>query len=78
MRMILCYIQLIEKDQVISVIQKCHIFLNIIKFLVRVKWGGDPKILLNLYKALIISRLEYCAFLFNFMPYNLQYKLNSI
>lgn len=57
---------------------KCGKILNILKYLTRVSWGGDPKTLLLLYKGLIRSRIDYGSFLLNFLPNNLNTKLDKI
>lgn len=38
---------------------KCRQSLNILKVLAHTKWGADPKSLLMIYKALILSKIDY-------------------
>ena len=43
---------------------RCLKALNIIKFVSSTKWGGDQKILLNLYRALVRSKLDYGSIIY--------------
>ena len=46
-----------------NLINKCDLPLRILSCMRGNWWGADPKILLMLYKSLVRSKLEYCAFL---------------
>lgn len=47
-----------------SIIQKCTVRSNIIKFLCSVKWGSDPSTLLILYKSFVRSIIDYGSFIY--------------
>ncbi|XP_034935030.1 uncharacterized protein [Chelonus insularis] len=51
-------------QQIEEIKKKCANPAAIIKYLRSVWWGAHPKVLLNLYRALVGSRIEYGAFLF--------------
>ena len=48
-----------------KVAQACQNGIKIINCLRRTWWGADPKVLINIYKALIRSRIEYAGFIVN-------------
>uniref|UniRef100_A0A1B6C2K7 Uncharacterized protein n=1 Tax=Clastoptera arizonana TaxID=38151 RepID=A0A1B6C2K7_9HEMI len=48
-----------------EIIVKCENPIRTISCLRRTWWGADPAMLLNLYKSLVQSRLEYGSFIFN-------------
>ncbi|CAK9799235.1 RNA-directed DNA polymerase from mobile element jockey [Anthophora plagiata] len=47
------------KEHVQTIQIHCNKLLNIIKFLRSTWWGSDPQSLINIYKALIRSKIEY-------------------
>ena len=51
--------------QVNKVAQACQNGMKIINCLRRTWWGADLKVLMNIYKALIRSRIEYAGFIVN-------------
>ena len=51
---------------------------NIIKSISSLQWGGHPKILINIYKGLIRSRLEWGCQLFNNCSKTLKKKLDVV
>lgn len=52
--------------------------LNIIKILSHKSWNLSTKTLVNIYKALIRSILDYSLFLYNILPKSTQIRLQSI
>ena len=48
-----------------EIFTKCENHIRTISCLRRTWWGADPNILLNLYKSIIQSRIEYGSFVFN-------------
>ena len=44
---------------------KCMKTMNILKVLSRTSWGSDSKCLMNLYKSLILTRLDYGAIVYH-------------
>uniref|UniRef100_A0A1Y1K5E2 Uncharacterized protein n=1 Tax=Photinus pyralis TaxID=7054 RepID=A0A1Y1K5E2_PHOPY len=48
-----------------NVVTKCRKSLNVIRVLAHHMWEAHPKTLLDVYKALILSRIDYgcCAYL---------------
>lgn len=44
---------------------KCRQSLNILKVLAHTKWGADPKSLLMIYKALILSKIDYGSIVYS-------------
>ena len=60
------------------IIEKCKKLLNVIKVLRGTWWGGHPQVLLNVYKGLIRSVIEYNIFLMNNFNDKTFDKLNKI
>lgn len=61
-----------------NVKNKCHRAMKIIKVLSKQSWGADRKKLTTLYKALIRSRIEYGALIYNSASENILKILNPI
>ncbi|CAH0558656.1 unnamed protein product [Brassicogethes aeneus] len=57
---------------------KCTKYLNILKSLTGVRWGGDPKTLLYIYRALIRSRIDYGLILINYFTLKNESRFNKI
>lgn len=50
------------EEHLTATVNKCKKALNILKALASTKWGADPKSLLNIYKAMVLSKIDYgCA-----------------
>jgi len=60
--------QLNFKKLISSLVQRCQMPLNIIKSVAYVWWGADPSCLLQIYKALILSKLQTSSFLWQQAP----------
>ncbi len=56
----------------------CHRSLNVIKMVAHSRWGGDRKIIKNLYTALVLSKLDYGSIIYNSAKPNLLKKLDTI
>ncbi|RLU15775.1 hypothetical protein DMN91_011531 [Ooceraea biroi] len=65
-------------NHVEAVSRSCIKPLGVLNLLRGVWWGADPSILLAIYKALIRSRLEYGAFIWNELPAYLGKKVDRI
>jgi len=52
--------------------------LNVIKFLRNTWWGSDISLLLNIYKSIIRSKIEYCSFIWYNVPKYLWNIIQSI
>ncbi|MEW8548123.1 MAG: reverse transcriptase domain-containing protein, partial [Candidatus Thiodiazotropha sp.] len=61
-----------------SLIEKCNKDLNLMRMVSGTTYGADKKVLLNLYKALILSKLDYGAQAYNSAPKHLLSKLDLI
>ncbi|RLU16313.1 hypothetical protein DMN91_012073 [Ooceraea biroi] len=61
-----------------TVSRSCIKPLGVLNLLRGVWWGADPSIFLAIYKALIRSRLEYGAFIWNELPAYLGKKVDRI
>jgi len=55
--------QLAWKNHINSIVKRCQTSLNIIKSVAYVWWGADPACLLQIYKALILSKLQTSSFI---------------
>ncbi|XP_043267665.1 uncharacterized protein [Venturia canescens] len=66
------------KKHIDKVVQSCHNSLKIMNCLRHTWWGADPIILMNLYKTLIRSRIEYATFIVEPSDQNLLSKLDRI
>lgn len=64
------------KHHITFIRDKCFKLLNILRYLRTTWWGGNPLVLLNLYKSLIRSTLEYG--LMNIYKSNTFHYLNQI
>lgn len=63
----------------ISIIyERCLKALNIIKFLRTTWWGASPPLLLNIYKGLVRSKIDYGSFIWNNLPQYLWNQIESI
>jgi hypothetical protein len=51
------------KAQLASLKQRCQMPLNLIKSVAYVWWGADPSCLLQIYRALVLSKLQSSSFL---------------
>ena len=48
--------------------EKCKKALNILKVVSHMDWGADSKVLIQLYKSLILSKLDYGSFIYGSAP----------
>lgn len=44
---------------------KCNKALNVLKSVGGISWGADPKIMLNIFKSLVMSQMDYANGLFS-------------
>lgn len=58
--------------------RQCHQRLNLIKSIASTKWGADSQILIDTYRALIRSKLDYGSTLYQFASNHHLKKLDSI
>ncbi|KAJ8911000.1 hypothetical protein NQ315_011265 [Exocentrus adspersus] len=53
------------QEHISSIVLKCKKSLNVLKVLAGTKWGADPDCLLNVYKAIILSKIDYGCFAYS-------------
>ena len=70
--------RLTGKNHINSLSIRCSKLLNILSMLRGTWWGGDPRSLLHIYKALIRSSIEYGCLTFPFNTHTEMYKLEKI
>ena len=56
----------------------CSKRLNVIKLLAHKSWSLAPSTLVNIYRALVLSKMEYSYFLYDTMPFTFQRQLQTI
>jgi hypothetical protein len=66
------------EDEINAIVSKCENTMKIVKCVKNTWWGADPVMLMRLYKALIMSRMEYRAFLFHKHKNKQEQKLDKI
>src|SRR6267154_475849 len=64
--------------QVESVISKTSKTLNIMRCISGTNWGASNNILLTIYKAMVLSYLDYCCFIYEGCSKTLLHKLDTI
>ncbi|WP_230210112.1 hypothetical protein, partial [Solemya velum gill symbiont] len=57
---------------------KCKAVLNLLKCLAGTEWGGHPKQMLKIYRALVRSRLDYGCQVYNSASPSVKSKLNTV
>jgi len=70
--------KLTYKCQVESIIKKSKSGINLMRAVSGTDWGGNKKTLLTIYKSFILSRLDYCSFIYSFCSKTLASKLDTI
>ena len=65
-------------EHIKSLIEKCNKDLNLMRLVSGTTYGADKKILLTLYKALILSKTDYGAQAYNSAPKHMLSKLDTI
>ncbi|XP_044575163.1 uncharacterized protein LOC123258971 [Cotesia glomerata] len=58
--------------------RQCHQRLNLLKSIASTKWGADTQILINTYRSIIRSKLDYGCTIYQFASNHHLKKLNSI
>ncbi len=66
------------KDQVEALKTSCLPIINMLKCIAHKEWGADRKLLLKLYKTLVLSRLDYAAPFYACATKTLLSKLDTI
>ena len=66
------------KPHIFQLKQKCKKALNLLKVVSHFDWGGDRKVMLQLYKSLILSKLDYGCFVYGSAPRSYIDMLNPI
>ena len=66
------------KIQIDSIVAKSKSGLNLMRAVSGSNWGGNKKSLLTIYKSFILSRLDYCSFIYNDCSKSLLKKLDTI
>ena len=56
------------KPHILQLKEKCKKALNLLKVVSHFDWGGDRKVMLQLYKSLILSKLDYGCFIYGSSP----------
>src|SRR6267154_675811 len=70
--------KLTYKLQIDSIIEKSKSGINLMRAVSGSNWGGNKKTLLTIYKSFILSRLEYCSFIYLNCSKTLVGKLDTI
>ena len=66
------------KCQVESLVKKSKTGLNLMRAVSGTDWGGNKRTLLTIYKAFILSRIDYCSFVYQYCSKSLVNKLDTI
>ena len=56
------------KAHILQLKEKCKKALNILRVVSHFDWGGDRKVMIQLYKSLILSKMDYGCFIYGSAP----------
>uniref|UniRef100_A0A1Y1L8P1 Reverse transcriptase domain-containing protein n=2 Tax=Photinus pyralis TaxID=7054 RepID=A0A1Y1L8P1_PHOPY len=66
------------KQHIDCLVRKCKSRLNVIKFLSSTRWGADTRILIRIYKSLVMSQLDYACVAYSSARPSLLRKLDTV